>query len=210
MPEPKESKKAASNRTRTEATRSLLIEVARRCFAEKGYADTGTPEIVAEAGLTRGALYHHFIDKLELFRAVLERESERVASQIASDTFESRSPLDAMLDGADAFFDAMSVPGRARLLLLEGPAVLGVAAMEEMDRRTGQDELRQGLKLVLGNAPDANLSLDALSSVLSAAFDRAALALVSGENIDDYRVALRTLLLGIPGMNPNENVNGQF
>jgi AcrR family transcriptional regulator len=205
-----ESKKAASNRNRTEATRSLLIDVARRCFAAKGYADTGTPEIVAGAGLTRGALYHHFSDKLELFRAVLEGESEAVALQIAGDTTRSNTPLDAMLDGADAFFDAMSVPGRARLLLLEGPAVLGVTAMEEMDRRTGQNELREGLALVMENAPGGDPSLDALSSMLSAAFDRAALALVSGEDIDAYRTALRTLLLGIPGMNSNGRTQDQF
>jgi AcrR family transcriptional regulator len=205
-----ESKKAASNRTRTEATRSLLIDVARQCFAAKGYADTGTPEIVAAAGLTRGALYHHFSDKLELFRAVLERESEAVALQIAGDTTRSNTPLDAMLDGADAFFDAMSVPGRARLLLLEGPAVLGVTAMEEMDRRTGQNELREGLALAMENAPGGDLLLDALSSMLSAAFDRAALALVTGEDIDAYRTALRTLLLGIPGMNSNGRTQDQF
>ena len=143
-----ESKKAISNRARTQATRAVLLEAARPLFAEKGYADTGTPEIVAMAGVTRGALYHHFPDKLELFRAVVEREAEAVAEQIASESMESDTALEAMLAGADAYFEAMSVPGRARLLLLEGPAVLGVTAMAEIDRRTGENELRQGLELV--------------------------------------------------------------
>jgi AcrR family transcriptional regulator len=177
-----------------------LIEAARHLFAEKGYSDTGTPEIVAMAGVTRGALYHHFPDKLELFRAVVEAEAEAVAEEIASESMESDSALEGMLDGADAYFEAMSVSGRARLLLLEGPAVLGVVAMAEIDRRTGENELRQGLELALQGADSSDIPHSALSAVLSAAFDKAALAVVSGEPLEEYRTALRILLTGIPGM----------
>jgi AcrR family transcriptional regulator len=195
-----ESKKAISNRARTQATRAVLLEAARRLFVEKGYADTGTPEIVAMAGVTRGALYHHFSDKLELFRAVVEGEEEAVAEQIASESMESDTALEAMLDGADAYFEAMSVPGRARLLLLEGPSILGVTAMAEIDRRTGENELRQGLELVFQGEDSRSMPHGALSAVLSAAFDKAALAVASGESLEEYRAALRILLTGIPGM----------
>ncbi len=195
-----ESRKARSNRARTEATRGALLDAARRLFAEKGFADTGTPEIVAAAGVTRGALYHHFPDKLELFRGVVEREARRVAEEIARETFELDSPLDGLLRGADAYFEAMSRPGRARLLLLEGPAVLGVSDMDEIDRRTGRSELREGLALVLGARGENDRALDALAAVLSAAFDKAALAIASGEPADEYRDALRMLAVGIPGM----------
>jgi AcrR family transcriptional regulator len=112
----------------------------------------------------------------------------------------SGSALEAMLDGADAYFEAMSAPGRARLLLLEGPAVLGVTEMAEIDRRTGENELRQGLELVLQGEDSKAMPHGALSEVLSAAFDRAALAVVSGESPEEYRAALRILLTGIPGM----------
>ncbi|HEB90065.1 MAG TPA: TetR/AcrR family transcriptional regulator [Deltaproteobacteria bacterium] len=193
------SRKAKSNRSRTEATRGALLEAARHLFAEKGFADTGTPEIVAAAGVTRGALYHHFIDKLELFRCVIEGEASRVAEEIARETFEVASPLDGMLRGADAYFRAMSRPGRARLLLLEGPAVLGVAEMDEIDRRTGRSELREGLVLALGDRQD-DRTIDALAAVLSAAFDKAALAIASGEPAEEYKDALRMLATGIPGM----------
>ncbi len=195
-----ESKKAQSNRTRTQATRSLLLDAARHLFAEKGYADTGTPEIVAAAGVTRGALYHHFADKLEVFRAVVEREAEAVGEQIARETNEPESALEAMLDGADAYFTAMSVPGRTRLILLEGPAILGAAEMEEIDRRTGQNELRQGIAFALKGEDAVGVPHDALSTILSAAFDKAALAVASGESVQEYREALRLLMIGIPGM----------
>lgn len=198
-----ESRKVRSNRARTAATRAALVAAARELFAAKGYADTGTPEIVSTAGVTRGALYHHFSDKLELFRAVVEAEAVAVAEAIASATTEAERPLDAMLTGADAYFAAMSEPGRGRLLLLEGPATLGLREMDEIDRRTGADELRQGLEAAIAAEDRSDVPLEALTAVLSAAFDKAALAIVSGESADDYREALRILTSGIPGMDPD-------
>jgi AcrR family transcriptional regulator len=203
MTESSESKKARSNRRRREATRAALVGAARELFATKGYADTGTPEIVARAGVTRGALYHHFADKLELFRAVVENEAAAVAEIIAHATRESRDGPGAMSTGADAYFDAMTEPGRGRLLLLEGPAVLGIQAMEEIDRRTGGDELRQGIELAVSGADATDVPVEALASVLSAAFDKAALAIVSGESADDYKRALRILTAAIPGLDPD-------
>ena len=131
-----------SNKARTEATRAALIAAARRLFVDKGYAETGTPEIVATAKVTRGALYHHFADKADLFRAVLRAEAGAVAGRIEASTETGMGALEALMAGADSYFEAMAEPGRVRLLLRDGPAVLGPEEMREIDLKTGGEELR--------------------------------------------------------------------
>lgn len=186
--------KRRTNKQRSDATRAALVRAARKLFVEKSYADTGTPEIVAAANVTRGALYHHFADKADLFRAVLVHEAKEVAKRIEGETVNPDTALDALTLGAEAYFAAMAVPGRARLLLLDGPSVLGHAEMDRIDREAGAEELRQGLAFAMeqGDLPEA--PLDALADILSAAFDRAALAVASGRPPQDYKASIRLLL----------------
>src|SRR2546421_10928103 len=96
-----------SSRTQSErsaATREALIAAARELFAERGYAAVGTEEIVRKAGLTRGALYHHFAGKRELFEAVYETIEGEVTERIAADALVGASdPLQALRAGARAF-----------------------------------------------------------------------------------------------------------
>ncbi|WP_282610512.1 TetR/AcrR family transcriptional regulator [Pelagibius sp. Alg239-R121] len=188
-----------TNKARTEATRNALIAAARALFVEKGYAETGTPEIVAAAKVTRGALYHHFADKEDLFRATVAREAQAVAVQIARKTSEPGGALEAMIVGAEAYFDAMTMPGRTRLLLLDGPAVLGHTEMAAIDRETGGEELRQGLAFSIEKGGIDPLPLDAMADILSAAFDRAALAIAEGQPPEDYKAVTRKLLTSLFG-----------
>ena len=94
-----------SQAERREETRRVLLAAARALFAEKGFAETSTPEIVAKAGVTRGALYHHFADKTALFAAVAEAEHAAVAEAIeAAGGTMPDDPVAALLAGSDAFF----------------------------------------------------------------------------------------------------------
>ena len=186
-----------SNRDRTEATRADLIRAARKLFTEKSYAETGTPEIVAEAGVTRGALYHHFADKQALFAAVVEQEAAAVAAEIENSSPSSLSARDALIAGSDAYLTAMQAPGRTRLLLLDGPAVLGRAAMDEIDSRHGNRSLREGLVAAMRAQSMTRLPVDALTALLAAAFDRAALAIEAGGTAEDYRKGLMALIDGL-------------
>lgn len=175
-------------------TRDALLIAARKLFAEKGYAETGTPEIVKEAKVTRGALYHHFTDKADLLSAVLEREAEEIAEQIGKDTNTAQSPLDALLTGAKAYFIAMSRPGRTRLLLLEGPAVLTREHMKKINLIAGEAALLEGLVHAKKQGFLGDHSPDVIADLLSAAFDRAALAIANGGNQQLYERAIEALL----------------
>jgi AcrR family transcriptional regulator len=189
-----EQRQRIPNATRTERTRAALILAARELFAAKGFAETGTPEIVKAAGVTRGALYHHFEDKTALFRTVIEAEAEAVAKAIEAKTTEPASARDALIDGANAFFDAMAVPGRARLLLVDGPAVLGHEEMNRIDRSAGGAELIEGLAYARDQNELRDLPIEPLADLLSAAFDRAALAINAGEDPETYRTAIAGLI----------------
>lgn len=186
-----------SNRERTEATRAALIDAARELFVAKGYAETGTPEIVAAAGVTRGALYHHFEDKQALFRAVVERESAAVAGEIEQATARVTSAREALLKGGEAFLRAMTKQGRTRLLLLDGPAVLGRAEMNAIDDAHGARTLREGIGEAMRAGAMRPLPVDALTAVLAAAFDRAALEIEAGGRKRDFRQVIDGLIEGL-------------
>ena len=187
---------ARNSKEGTEATRLALISAARQLFVEKGYADTATPDIVAAAGVTRGALYHHFEDKKALFRAVIEREAMAVASDIDRGAASAATPRDALVSGASAYFAAMAVEGRARLMLLEAPAVLGVERTAEIDRDNAEDRLREGVSDYLGSAVSAD-DVRALSNLLSSAFDRAVLEIERGGDRSLYKAAIERLIDGL-------------
>ena len=183
-----------SQAERNAATRAALVDAARRLFARKGYAATGTPEIVAAARVTRGALYHHFEDKADLFLAVARQAAGEIAQRIARDS-RGGPPLDALVRGAEAYFAAMGEQARARLLLVEAPAMLRSAQLAELSELSGARELREGLAAALSSR--GRVPLRELTTLVSAAFDRAALAIVNGEPAGGYRTAMRLLLEGL-------------
>lgn len=182
-----------SNADRRLETRSALLEAGRALFLANGYAATGTPEVVERAGVTRGALYHHFRDKRALFEAVVEAEAARIAAEIEAGASGATEPAAALLDGARAWFAAMRAPGRVRLMLLEGPAVLGPETMRRIDLETGGRELRRGIAEALGPAA-TEAEAATLADLVSAMFDRAALAANAGADAAAYEDALATLV----------------
>jgi AcrR family transcriptional regulator len=186
-----------SNDQRSLETRTALMDAARELFVERSYAETNTPEVVIQAGVTRGALYHHFEDKRDLFRAVVEREAERVASEIEASTPEASTAIRALELGGVAFLKAMTVPGRTRLLLTDGPAVLGREEMDLIDARHGNRTLSEGLRAAMASGEIRKIPVEPLTQLLGAMFDRAALAIESGQ---DQRVYVRTVNAVLRGL----------
>jgi AcrR family transcriptional regulator len=122
----------------SEATRAALIEAAQELFAARGYAAVSTEEIVRAAGVTRGALYHHFAGKMQLFAAVYEHVERQLVERIASSAIASAGdPLAALHAGAQAFLDACEDPAVQRIALVDAPSVLGWERWREIGLRYG-------------------------------------------------------------------------
>src|SRR6516225_12117070 len=113
-PETPDDPDASPRRTKAaqrEATTAALIDAARDLFADRGYANVGTEEIVQRAGVTRGALYHHFRGgKEELFRAVVVQVSAETARRVRDAARSDDDPWNALLRGIDSFLDACALP----------------------------------------------------------------------------------------------------
>ena len=188
-----------SNDARSRATRLLLLDAARTLFVDLGYAGCSTPLIVQLAKTTRGALYHHFPDKRAIFRAVLEREAHEVAQAIeeAEGKAGSLNSLDRLLLGAKSYLMAMQVQGRTRLLLVDGPAVLGASALAEIEGPHARQSLQRGLEDLTGDYPIPYDECVALSEMLSAMFDTAALKLAAGAEPTPYLDAISRVLHGL-------------
>jgi len=180
-----------TNKVRREEMKGRLMAAARQLFVEKGFSETGTPEIVKSAGATRGALYHHFADKTDLFRAVVIAEAQDVAGDIAKNSEDGSDAASALKQGVKAFFRSMEKPGRVRLLLMDGPSILGQAEMASIDAQTGGNTLKTGLSALM---PVSDVPLDALADIISASFDRAAIAIANGSEAAPRFEAIMLLL----------------
>jgi AcrR family transcriptional regulator len=188
----------------TEATTAALLTAARALFAEHGYAGVGTEEIVQRAGVTRGALYHHFKrGKEELFRAVLVQLSAEVVQQVAVVAGSIEDPFEALVAGADAFLDACARPDVQRIMLVDGPSVLGWEVWRAIDADHGLGLL----ELALQRAMDAGRLLPAptkaVAHVLAGALDEAAMVVARADDVDVARAEMgqtvRRLLEGLRG-----------
>ncbi len=124
---------------RSAATRAVLVGAARPLFAERGFGGVGTETIVQAAGVTRGALYHQFADKTELFEAVYEAVEEDLTGRLAQRIVEAgvSDPIDVMRLGADAWLDACAEQEVQQIVLLDAPAVLGWERWREISLRHG-------------------------------------------------------------------------
>jgi AcrR family transcriptional regulator len=122
---------------RTEATRGRLTATARRLFAEKGFAGASTEEILSEASASRGALYHHFPSKKDLFQATFEEVENDLTVQVMAAAATTNDPKHMLERGFDAFLDQCRNPEVQRIVMLDGPTVLGWDSWHALDERYG-------------------------------------------------------------------------
>jgi AcrR family transcriptional regulator len=167
---------------RSEATRAALTAAARPLFAERGFADVGTEEIVRAAGVTRGALYHQFADKRELFAAVFEQVEAQLTQRVAAAAAGAGDPLAALRAGTGAWLDAAMEPDARRIVLLDGPAVLGWERWREIGMRYGLGLVEAALQAAIDAGLLSPQPVRPLAHVLIGAIDEAALYVATAED----------------------------
>ena len=181
---------------RTAATRAALVSAARPLFAERGYADVSTPEIAAAAGMTRGALYPQFTDKLALCTAVLEQLEEELVAQLAGQVAAAAPPdaLAALSAALDGWLDACRDPALVRIALVDAPTVLGQQAWREIATRYGLGLAVQLLRQAVESGLIPEQPVEPLAHVLLGAADEAALYVASAREPDDARDQVKAVL----------------
>ena len=191
---PPKSRKALQS----EATREKLVVVARELFAERGYAGTSMEEVVLRAGVTRGALYHQFEDKRDLFRAVVRQVERDVGRRVRDRVKAANRGWERLVEMVQATLEAYAEPDARRIVLLEAPAALGVDRLDEIQE--GRD-IAGRLARELQRAIDAGVLVPQparpLAHLLIGALREAARVIAGADDPEAAREELRRSYLGV-------------
>jgi AcrR family transcriptional regulator len=172
-------------------------------FASRGYAAVGTEEIVRAAGLTRGALYHQFGGKKELFEAVYAHIEHELAERIGADVAAASGPLEAMQIGMENFLDACLEQEVQRILLIEAPAVLGWERWRQIGTEAGLGLIEATLGAAIEAGELKPQPLRPLAHVVMGAMDEAAMYMARAEDPNAARVEVAgTLGALLDGLRP--------
>jgi AcrR family transcriptional regulator len=174
-------------RTAEEAaeTRKAILAAARALFAEGGYAAVSTTEVVDRAGVTRGALYHHFGDKADLFRAVFKDLETELNETVTAQALAHEDPATAFVAGCRAWMDFAARDDYRRIAVVDAPAVLGHEEWHAVDASIGLASMEGGLRALHGAGVLAERPDRALATVLFGALTEAGLAAARGDGEAD-------------------------
>jgi AcrR family transcriptional regulator len=179
------------------------VDVATELFASQGHAAVTMEQVCSQAAVTRGALYHHFAGKADLFRAVCEQVAASVTDQVTQEAHDAPDAWSRLQSGCRAFLDACTDQDVRQILLTDAPSVLGWAAFREMDARHGLGLLRAGIQAAMDQGFIETGPVDALAHLLVAALDEAAMLIGRAAGHEtarrDAAVALDRILAGIAG-----------
>lgn len=190
MSMPPDRPDSAKKTRNSDLTRGRLIRAGRKLFADVGYADAHTQTIVAMSGKTRGALYHHFGNKTGLFRAVFEQMQDEIIAEVVAVARGDLTPIERIRAGFHAYLDACAREEFARIVLLDGPAVLGWSTWHEIDQRHAFALTRLLIEQAMAAKEIAEAPVEAMTRVLLGAVTQASLEIGSA---DDPAVARREI-----------------
>jgi len=193
---------------RAATTRAALIRAARDLFARQGYHSTGTHDVVAAAQVTRGALYHHFHDKAALFEAVfLEVEEDLVGQSTMAVEGLAGDPWKQLQQGLAVFLQLIAgQPEMQRILLLDGPVVLGWPRWREVEASFTLGHIQRSLAVSMENGVLPAQPVGPMAHLISAALNEAALLIAHSEDPEatgvEVSAALTRLVGGLVGDTP--------
>ena len=169
---------------RTAATRGALIAAGRSLFGEYGYADVGTQAVVAEAGVTRGALYHHFGDKRGLFEAVYDDVEKEIAETVGRRVAEIAltDPVAALRAGVRQFLELFAPPRLQRIGLIDAPVVLGWVEWRARGEEFGFGLIEGILRAAIDAGQMSDRPLRPIAHVAVGALDEAALYVAASQD----------------------------
>ena len=167
-------------------TAEHVLSCATELFAAQGFADVALDDVAAAASVTRGAIYHHFTNKVGLFRAVVDRLQQHVAEAVASAAEAAGAePWQQLVAGSHAFLEAITHGSAPRVLLIDAPSVLGWSQWREIDATHSGSHLIEVLRDV--GVPDTHLP--AMAAQLSGAMNDAALFIIEHDDADSRAAA---------------------
>ncbi|WP_327087187.1 TetR/AcrR family transcriptional regulator [Nonomuraea sp. NBC_01738] len=183
-----------------EQTRRTLLAESRKLFAAHGYGAVRLAEIVRAAGVTKGALYHHFDSKSALFKAVLGQVHEEVGAKVAATADAEDGPWEQFTAGCRAFLLASTDPDVQQIMLIDGPAVLGWTLWRALDEGASARHLAEALGALIDAGILDPQPVEPLTHLLSGAMNEAALWLAATDDpraLDDAWAAFSRLLQGL-------------
>lgn len=186
---------------RPEPAFERLLAAARARFAGDGYAATSLDAVAADAGVTKGSLYHHFAGKAELFEAVFEQESSALCDEVARVVAGREDPWQAAYAGVAAFLDAAQDPAVQRIMLLDAPSVLGWERVREIEAHYGLALVRAAVERLVGAGELGDHDSVALAHLLFGALTEGALLIARADDAATARASVerevRRLLDGL-------------
>lgn len=186
---------------RSAATTKRVLKVAEQHFAELGYEAVSTEALVREAGLTRGALYHHFGSKQGLFEAVVRDVQRRLAQAVATASTAEQGAWTAFVKGCHAWLETATEPAVRQILLLDAPAVLGWECWLALDAEGGGHLLHEGVAELIREGEIGDVHPEVLIQLLNGAMNQAALWIAHAEHqgaaLATAKLTLERLLDGL-------------
>lgn len=190
----------ATQAERRATTRARIIESATGLFIERGYHDTSIADILEVAAVSRGALYHHFGSKEDVFAAVFVSRSTDAVRRASQSVSVASSPLERLVEACTAWLDVVADPAFGRILLDEGPAALGWQRCRTLEESTSLGAMRRGVAAAVDSGEIRISSVAVTARLINAIVAEAALGMsadTDGERSDAAVVSVTEMIRGL-------------